>query len=57
VTVISVGYQGGQSTVHVAIPSGRSLRAHLPSAAALNFTRGSAVWASWVPQDAVVITE
>jgi hypothetical protein len=33
------------------------LRAHLPSAAALGFTRGAAVWASWLPRDAVVITE
>jgi putrescine transport system ATP-binding protein len=56
-TVASVGYQGGQSTVHLVTRSGRSLRAHLESAAALNFTRGTMVWASWLPQDAVVITE
>jgi putrescine transport system ATP-binding protein len=56
-TVVSVGYQGGQSTVHLVTASGRRLRAHLPSAAALGFTRGAAVWASWAPQDAVVITE
>src|SRR5207248_1568774 len=34
-TIISVGYQGGQSTVHLSTTSGRSLRTHLPSAAAL----------------------
>jgi len=56
-TVASVGYQGGQSTVHLVTPSGRSLRVHLASAAALNFTRGTAVWASWSPEDAVVLTE
>jgi putrescine transport system ATP-binding protein len=56
-TVVSVGYQGGQSTVHLVTEAGRPLRAHLPSAAALGFTRGAAVWASWLPRDAVVITE
>src|ERR1700720_3463353 len=56
-TVVSVGYQGGQSTVHLVTASGRRLRAHLPSAMALGFTRSAAVWASWAPQDAVVITE
>src|ERR1700719_2188879 len=30
-TVVSVGYQGGQSTVHLVTASGRRLRAHLPS--------------------------
>jgi putrescine transport system ATP-binding protein len=56
-TVVSVGYQGGQSTVHLVTEAGRPLRAHLPSAAALGFTRGATVWASWLPRDAVVITE
>jgi putrescine transport system ATP-binding protein len=56
-TVVSVGYQGGQSTVHLVTGAGRSLRAHLPSEAASGFTRGIAVWASWAAQDAVVITE
>ena len=56
-TVVSVGYQGGQSTVHLVTEAGRPLRAHLPSAAALGFTRGGTVWASWIPRDAVVITE
>ena len=56
-TVVSVGYQGGHSTVHLVTESGRSLRAHLPSAAALGFARGAAAWASWIPRDAVVITE
>ena len=48
-TVVSVGYQGGQSTVHLVTEAGRPLRAYLPSAAALGFTRGAAVWASWSP--------
>ena len=56
-TVVSVGYQGGHSTVHLVTQSGRPLRAHLPSPAALGFTRGAAAWASWIPRDAVVITE
>jgi putrescine transport system ATP-binding protein len=33
-TIVSIGYQGGQSTVHLATPTGVKLRAHLPSAAA-----------------------
>jgi putrescine transport system ATP-binding protein len=56
-TTVSVGYQGGQSTVHLTTASGRMLRAHLPSEAALGLARGTAVWASWSPQDAVVLTE
>ena len=28
-----------------------------PAPAALGFTRGATVWASWLPRDAVVITE
>jgi putrescine transport system ATP-binding protein len=56
-TVVSIGYQGGQSTVHLVTASGRALRADLPSAAALDFTRSTALWASWAPQDAVVLTE
>ena len=55
--ITSVGYQGGQSTVHLTTTSGRVLRAHLPSETALGLTRGSSVWASWSPLDAVVITE
>jgi putrescine transport system ATP-binding protein len=56
-TVVSIGYQGGQSTVHLVTASGKALRADLPSAAALGFTRGAALWASWATQDAVVLTE
>ena len=56
-TVVSIGYQGGQSVVHVAAASGPSLRVHLPSDAAQGFARGQAVWASWDPQDAVLLTE
>ncbi|MBV9152868.1 MAG: ABC transporter ATP-binding protein [Alphaproteobacteria bacterium] len=56
-TVVSVGYQGGQSTVHLVTASGRALRANLPSAAAVNFARGTPVWANWTPEDVVVVTE
>ena len=54
-TVVSIGYQGGQSIVHLAA-GGRTLRAHLPSEAARELIRGVAVWASWEPEDAVVLT-
>jgi putrescine transport system ATP-binding protein len=56
-TIAAIGYQGGQSTVHLATQSGLSLRAHLPSTATLNLDRGAAVWVSWAPEDAVVLTE
>jgi hypothetical protein len=41
--------------MHLATRSGLSLRAHLPSAAAQGLDRGAAVWASWSPEDAVVL--
>jgi putrescine transport system ATP-binding protein len=56
-TITSIGYQGGQSTIHLVSSSGLSLRAHLPSAAAQGLAPGATVWASWAPQDAVVLTE
>jgi putrescine transport system ATP-binding protein len=56
-TIATIGYRGGQSTIHLTTGSGLALRAHLPSAAARDFERGAAVWASWAPEDAVVLTE
>ncbi len=56
-TVVSIGYQGGQSTVHLVSASGQALRADLPSGAALTFTRGDALWANWQPQDSVALVE
>ncbi len=56
-TIATIGYQGGQSTVHLTTSSGLALRAHLPSATALGLDRGALVWASWAPEDAVVLTE
>jgi len=57
VTVATIGYQGGQSTIHLTTQSGLKLRAYLPSAAAAGLARGAAVWANWAPEDAVVLTE
>jgi putrescine transport system ATP-binding protein len=56
-TVTSIGYQGGQSTIHLATQSGMKLRAHLPSAATQGLARGAALWTSWAPEDAMVLTE
>jgi putrescine transport system ATP-binding protein len=56
-TIASIGYQGGQSTIHLATRSGLSLRAYLPSAAAQGLDRGTALWASWAPEDAVMLRE
>jgi putrescine transport system ATP-binding protein len=54
-TVVSIGYQGGQSTIHLQTSSGQKLRAHLPSAEARGFAQGQEVWASWAPEDAVAL--
>ena len=54
-TVTSVDYQGAVSVVHLASASGRLLKAHLASAAGGGFGRGMTLWASWTPDDAVVI--
>ncbi len=54
-TVVSIGYQGGQSTVHLETSAGQKLRAHLPSTAAAGLNRGQVVWASWSTDDAVVL--
>src|SRR5438874_5557832 len=48
--VVSIGYQGGQSTVHLETWASQKLRAHLPSATARAFTPGQPVWASWAPE-------
>jgi putrescine transport system ATP-binding protein len=56
-TIAAIGYQGGYSTLQLTAATGLTLRAHLPSAAAQCFTRGAAVWASWRPEDAAVLTE
>ena len=56
-TVASISYQGGQSTVHLETAAGQKLRAHLSSAAAVGFVRGQSVWASWAPEDGVVLKE
>jgi putrescine transport system ATP-binding protein len=56
-TVASINYQGGVSIVHLTTASGQILKAQLASADAASYERGAAVWASWDPADAVVITK
>ncbi|HEV2335729.1 MAG TPA: ABC transporter ATP-binding protein, partial [Stellaceae bacterium] len=55
--VATIGYQGGHSTIHLATASGLALRAHLPSGLTPGLERGATVWASWAPEDAVVLME
>jgi putrescine transport system ATP-binding protein len=55
-TAASINYQGGVSIVHLTTASGQKLKAQMASAEAAAFDRGAAVWASWDPADAVVIT-
>jgi putrescine transport system ATP-binding protein len=54
-TVAAVDYQGPVSIVHLAAEPGLRLTAHLASAAAGGLSRGTVVWATWSPEDAVVI--
>jgi putrescine transport system ATP-binding protein len=56
-TVFSIGYQGGQSTVHLDTGAGQRLRAHLPSATARALAPGQQVWAGWGPEDATALKE
>jgi putrescine transport system ATP-binding protein len=56
-TVSSIAYLGGGSMMHLATPQGRVLKAYLPGAAAGSFGRGTPVWATWPPQDGVVLTQ
>jgi putrescine transport system ATP-binding protein len=54
-TVASVDYQGPVSLVYLSAEPGRLLKAHVASAAAGGVGRGTVVWASWTPEDAVAI--
>ena len=56
-TVASVGYQGGQSVIHLSADGERPLIAHMPSAAAAEFVHGDTLWASWPADAAVVLGE
>ena len=53
--VTAVDYQGGVSIIRLADRENRGLVAVVTSAAARELARGAAVWASWRPDDAVVI--
>ncbi len=54
-TVASVDYQGPVSLVYLSAEPGRLLKAQVASAAAGRMARGTVLWASWTPEDAVVI--
>ncbi len=54
-TVISIGYQGPVSIIRLATAEGRPLKVRLASALAGELGLGAAVWASWPPDDGVVI--
>jgi putrescine transport system ATP-binding protein len=56
-TVSSIGYLGGGSMVHLATEQQKTLKAYLPGAAASSFGRGSPVWATWPPEEGVVLTQ
>ena len=56
-TVSSISYLGGGSIVHLATSQQNALKAYLPGTAARAFRRGTPVWATWSPQDGVVLTQ
>jgi putrescine transport system ATP-binding protein len=56
-TVSSIGYLGGGSIVHLTTEQGMALKAYLPGSAANSFGRGAPVWATWPPDEAVVLTQ
>ncbi len=56
-TVSSIGYLGGGSLVQLTTDQGKALKAYLPGAAAGPFARGTPVWATWPPDEGVVVTQ
>ncbi len=56
-TVSSIGYLGGGSMVHLTTEQQKALKAYLPGAAAGSFGRGTPVWATWPPDEGVVLTQ
>ncbi|MGA7265394.1 MAG: ABC transporter ATP-binding protein [Stellaceae bacterium] len=56
-TVTSTSYLGGGSIVHLAANQQSALKAYLPGTAASSFGRGTPVWATWSPEDGVVLTQ
>jgi putrescine transport system ATP-binding protein len=56
-TVSSIGYLGGGSMVHLTTEQQKALKAYLPGTAAGSFGRGTLVWASWPPDEGVVLTQ
>ncbi|MBV9862038.1 MAG: ABC transporter ATP-binding protein [Alphaproteobacteria bacterium] len=54
-TVSSVAYLGGHSLVHLAATGGIMLRAVVPSEAVAGLVRGAAVFASWCPEDGIML--
>jgi ABC-type Fe3+/spermidine/putrescine transport system ATPase subunit len=53
--VAAIDYQGPVSLLRLSTPTGASLKAQLPSAAAVGFSRGSTLWTYWEAGDAVVL--
>ena len=56
-TVSSIGYLGGGSVVHLATDQQNALKAYLPRTAATSLGRGTPVWATWPPDEGVVLTQ
>jgi putrescine transport system ATP-binding protein len=55
-TVSSIGYLGSSSMIHLVTESGIALKASMPGLAARSPDRGATVWATWSPEEGVVLT-
>ena len=56
-TVSSISYLGGGSIVHLATEQQKALKAYLLGPTASSFGRGTPVWATWPPDEGVVLTQ
>ena len=56
-TVSSIGYLGGYSIINLTAAPGQVMKVSLASAMASRFARGMTVWASWLPNDGMAMTQ
>jgi putrescine transport system ATP-binding protein len=55
-TVSSIGYLGSSSMIHLATENGIALKASMPGLAVRSLDRGAMIWATWSPDEGVVLT-
>jgi putrescine transport system ATP-binding protein len=55
--VSSITYLGNGSLLHLVTGQGRVLKAYLQGSEAVRFARGAPIWASWRPEEGVMLTQ